>query len=244
MAKQRKRCAWILPDELWQRMQPLLPRYRKSRKGGRPRVDLRIVANGIFYVLRTGCQWKAAPREFASGSTLHRYFQEWTEAGVFRRLWKAALLEYDELEGNQRVAATSTSVSTKATTRKTFASFFSVDITILMSNREGRNTRKRKTILASKRDDGLLNALILGSIAFVGYLSAGKRKPIIILPSCISHSHGQRSTLREFWDRLLVLQLRNAPRATKDALRSLMEKINERGTEFIAKTTPVIIAAN
>ena len=71
MAKQRKRCAWIFPDELWQRMQPLLPRYQKSKKGGRPRVDLRVVANGIFYVLRTGCQWKAAPCEYGSGSTLH-----------------------------------------------------------------------------------------------------------------------------------------------------------------------------
>jgi len=101
MAKTWKRCSWLLPDELWHRMQPLLPRYRKSRKGGRPRVDLRKVANGIFYVLRTGCQWKSAPREYGSGSTLHRYFQEWTAADVFRRLWKAALLEYDEVRGIQ-----------------------------------------------------------------------------------------------------------------------------------------------
>ena len=101
MAKKRKRRSWVLPNQLWQRMQPFLPRYRKSRKGGRPRVDLRKVANGIFYVLRTGCQWKAAPSEYGSGSTLHRYFQEWTEAGVFRKLWRAALLEYDELKGIQ-----------------------------------------------------------------------------------------------------------------------------------------------
>ena len=101
MAKRRTRCAWSLPDELWQRMQPLLPRYHKSPNGGRPRVDLRMVANGIFYILRTGCQWKAAPKEYGAGSTLHRYFQEWEEAGVFRRLWKAALLEYDELKGTQ-----------------------------------------------------------------------------------------------------------------------------------------------
>jgi transposase len=62
---------------------------------------LRQVADGIFYVLRTGCQWKAAPREFGSGSALHNYFQEWTELGVFRELWKQALLEYDELKGIQ-----------------------------------------------------------------------------------------------------------------------------------------------
>ena len=99
MAKSLKRCAWCLPDELWERMQPWLPRYHKSARGGRPRSDLRKVANGIFYVLRTGCQWKAAPREFASGSTLHRYFQQGVAADVLRRLWKAALLEYDELKG-------------------------------------------------------------------------------------------------------------------------------------------------
>lgn len=101
MAKERKRCAWRLPDEMWQRMKPLLPRYEKTPKGGRPRNDLRTVADGIFYVLRTGCQWKAAPKEYGSGSSLHRYFQDWEAAGVFRRLWKAALLEYDELKGIQ-----------------------------------------------------------------------------------------------------------------------------------------------
>ena len=102
MAKKRKsRCSWRLPEELWQRMQPLLPRYRKSPKGGRPRVDLKKVAQGIFYVLRTGVQWKAVPKEYGSGSTLHRYFQQWTAADVFQKLWKASLLEYDQLQGIQ-----------------------------------------------------------------------------------------------------------------------------------------------
>jgi len=101
MTKKRSRCAWRLPDALWERMQPLLPKYSKSRKGGRPRLPLRQVADGIFYVLRTGCQWKAAPREYGSGSTLHSYFQEWAELGVFRKLWKVALWEYDELKGIQ-----------------------------------------------------------------------------------------------------------------------------------------------
>jgi len=82
-------------------MEPLLPKYRPSPKGGQPRLPIRQVADGIFYVLRTGCQWKAAPREYGSGSTLHTYFQEWTKLGVFRRLWKASLLEYDELKGIQ-----------------------------------------------------------------------------------------------------------------------------------------------
>ena len=90
--------SWNLPDELWTLMERILPKYKVNRKGGRPRVDLRLVADGIFYVLRTGCQWKAVPRKFGSGSTLHRYFQQWTVAGVFRKLWKASLLDYDELK--------------------------------------------------------------------------------------------------------------------------------------------------
>lgn len=101
MSKKRNRCAWRLPDALWERMAPLLPKYRVSRKGGRPRLPMRQIAEGIFYVLRTGCQWKAVPREYGSGSTLHSYFQEWTELGIFRKLWKKALLEYDELKGIQ-----------------------------------------------------------------------------------------------------------------------------------------------
>ena len=91
---------WRVSDDLWERVEPLLPQYPTGgAAGGRPRVDRRQVLDGILYVLRTGCQWKAAPSEFGSASTLHRYFQEWTQMGVFLVLWKAALREYDELEG-------------------------------------------------------------------------------------------------------------------------------------------------
>jgi transposase len=57
------------------------------------------VATGILYVLRTGCQWKAMPREFGSGSAIHDYFQEWTDNGVFEKLWRHALEEYDDVAG-------------------------------------------------------------------------------------------------------------------------------------------------
>ena len=92
---------WRMPDVLWERMELLLPKYRRSRKGGRPRLSMRDVADGIFYVLRTGCQWKAAPRAFGSGSSLHHYFQQWTKRGVFHQLWHMSLLEYDDLKGIQ-----------------------------------------------------------------------------------------------------------------------------------------------
>jgi len=78
--------AWRLPEELWKRVEPLLPRRRRNRKGGRPPLSYRQVMDGIFYVLRTGCQWKAAPAEFGSGSSLHRYFQRFVKLGVFKDL--------------------------------------------------------------------------------------------------------------------------------------------------------------
>ena len=88
-----------LPDPLWERIEPVLPIYKRSCKGGRPRLPLRNVVTGIFYVLRTGCQWKAMPRQFGSGSTIHAYFQEWVQRGIFHKLWQLALDEYDDLRG-------------------------------------------------------------------------------------------------------------------------------------------------
>jgi transposase len=88
-----------ISDELWERMEVALPQFRRSRKGGRPRLGWRQVVDGIFYVLRTGCQWKAVPPEFGSGSSLHRYFQLLVKRDVFRTLWAMALLEYDDLKG-------------------------------------------------------------------------------------------------------------------------------------------------
>ena len=55
--------------------------------------------DGIFYVLRTGCQWQALPREYGSGSTVHRYFQEWTARGVFGKAWRRMLQRYDQRRG-------------------------------------------------------------------------------------------------------------------------------------------------
>ncbi len=60
----------------------------------------RTCANGIFYVLRTGCQWKALDwTGNCSGSTAHLRYQEWVAAGVFWQLWQVGLERYDELKG-------------------------------------------------------------------------------------------------------------------------------------------------
>lgn len=88
-----------LPEALWRRLRPLLPKPKPHPRGGRPRLDARRVADGIYYVIRTGCPWKAAPQEYGSGSSLHRYFQAWCEHGAFRKLWTQGLVEYDHRRG-------------------------------------------------------------------------------------------------------------------------------------------------
>ena len=100
--------SWELSDELWEKIKPLLPKPksrfrghgRKRRNvGGRPPAEPRQILAGILYVLRTGCQWNAVPKEFGSGKTLHRYFQYWTRRRVFKKMWQAGLMEYDETQG-------------------------------------------------------------------------------------------------------------------------------------------------
>ena len=90
---------WRIPDELWARIEPLLPPKRPQPKGGRPWASDRQMMDAIFYVLRTGIQWKALPNSMGSGSTAHRRFQQWEQAGVFLKLWAAGLEEYDQLKG-------------------------------------------------------------------------------------------------------------------------------------------------
>ncbi len=91
--------SWILPEAVWVRIEPLLPEEKRFGSNGRPIVPFRKVMAGIFYAARTGCQWKALPKEYGSGSTVHRRFQEWTERGVFERFWEISLDEYDDLKG-------------------------------------------------------------------------------------------------------------------------------------------------
>ena len=88
-----------IPNALWERIALVIPVYKSSAKGGRPRLPMRNVVEGILYVLATGCQWKAMPKQFGSGSAIHAYFQEWVKRGVFEELWELALIEYDELKG-------------------------------------------------------------------------------------------------------------------------------------------------
>jgi putative transposase len=89
-------------DALWAVLQPLLPVHVNTHRfgGGRPRRPDRDCADAIFYVLRTGCQWKALDRtDLCPGSTAHDRFQEWEKADVFLKLWQAGVERFDELQG-------------------------------------------------------------------------------------------------------------------------------------------------
>ena len=92
---------WRLPDDLWAKMEPLLPARPKHPLGcHNPRVPDRRAMDAIFFVLRTGCQWNALKETgLCSSSSAHRRFQEWAEAGVFDAFWREGLLAYDALAG-------------------------------------------------------------------------------------------------------------------------------------------------
>src|SRR5688572_3264848 len=93
---------FVVSDELWALIEPHLPAHPNTHRfgGGRPRKPDRMCMDAIFFVLRTGCQWNALDATgICPSSTAHDCFQEWVRAGVFLELWKAGLLEYDELKG-------------------------------------------------------------------------------------------------------------------------------------------------
>jgi transposase len=99
--------SWEISDEFWTKIEPFVPRrersaersYQRAAGAGRKPLPARQIFAAIIYVLRTGCQWKALPREFGSASAIHTHFQRWQRAGFFVALWRAGLAEYDGMEG-------------------------------------------------------------------------------------------------------------------------------------------------
>jgi putative transposase len=82
-----------VPSKLWDKLKKYLPKLRQGGRG-RPACDNHAVLNGIWYVLWTGCQWKAIDKSwFVSSSVIHARFQAWAQQGVFVRMM-AGLLRY------------------------------------------------------------------------------------------------------------------------------------------------------
>lgn len=88
-----------LTDEEWRLIEPLIPPARKG--GGKRRVDMREVMNGIMYVLSTGCQWRAVPKDLPPKSTLFDYLDLWGYDGTIERVHHALYMKCREAMGRQ-----------------------------------------------------------------------------------------------------------------------------------------------
>jgi transposase len=84
--------AWVIDDELWNLIEPVLPPWPQKAPGPRPVPD-RLCLQGILFVLHTGIGWEDLPQElgFGSGMTCWRWLQRWTEAGVFDQVHQILL---------------------------------------------------------------------------------------------------------------------------------------------------------
>lgn len=85
----------LLPDELWERIRPLLPPEPPKPKGGRPRVSDRACLTGILFVLKTGTPWEYLPQELGCGCgmTCWRRLRDWQQDGVWQAIWEMLLNE-------------------------------------------------------------------------------------------------------------------------------------------------------
>ncbi len=83
-----------LTDAEWALIEPLIPPGKPG--GGKPTLDLREVVNGLMYVLGTGCQWHALPKDLPPRSTVHAYFSLWSWDGTLERIHHALYVQCRE----------------------------------------------------------------------------------------------------------------------------------------------------
>lgn len=82
---ERKAYPTDLTDKEWARIEELF--VLSYAKGGRPlKYSKRELLNALFYVLRTGCQWRSLPHDFPPWKTVHEQFRTWKKQGIFEKL--------------------------------------------------------------------------------------------------------------------------------------------------------------
>ena len=86
-----------LTDEEWALIGPLIPPAKRG--GNKRRVNLREVVNALLYVLSTGCQWRAIPKDLPPRSTVYDYFDLWDWDGALMRIHEALYVACREKEG-------------------------------------------------------------------------------------------------------------------------------------------------
>ena len=90
---------WRVPDELWDKIAPILARYDPPKTTGRRRMDQRLALDGIIYRMRSGCQWNYLPKELGDDSSIHRTFQRWERLDIFDLIWATLVQRCEELGG-------------------------------------------------------------------------------------------------------------------------------------------------
>lgn len=104
----------LVPDDLWELIEPLLPppKPRRTRYPGRRPLDRRKVLTGILFVLKSGIPWEMLPQEMGCGSGMScwRYLNAWQEAGVWQRIHEvllARLRAADQIDWSRAVVDSS-----------------------------------------------------------------------------------------------------------------------------------------
>jgi transposase len=92
--RRRLRYPSDLTDAEWAHVKPLIPPAKRG--GNRRHVDVREVVNGLMYVLSTGCQWRAVPKDLPPRSTLYDYFDLWSWDGTLERIHAALYVKCRE----------------------------------------------------------------------------------------------------------------------------------------------------
>jgi len=88
-----------LTDDEWRFVAPLIPKAKPG--GNRRHVEDREIVNGLMYLLSTGCQWRATPKDLPPRSTLYRYFDDWSYDGTLERIHHALYQECREAAGRE-----------------------------------------------------------------------------------------------------------------------------------------------
>ena len=90
---------WEVPDDLWERIEPVILELDPPKAKGRKRVKQRKMLEGVIFRMRSSCQWNHLPKELGDDSTIHRTFQRWVERGVIEGIWAALIEKCRELDG-------------------------------------------------------------------------------------------------------------------------------------------------
>jgi transposase len=100
-----------LTDAEWSHIAGLIPPGKRG--GGKRRVDLREVMNGIMYILSTGCQWRAIPKDLPPRSTLFDYLDLWSWDGTIERIHHALYVECRE-DGEREASPTAAIIDSQS----------------------------------------------------------------------------------------------------------------------------------